>query len=163
MCVMQGRSALRWVCQVRVPEMQGGVGPHLGAGTVPWLYKKAVLDASAESPYLRTPQQILAARQILMRSTVHRSGVKARSGLGFVKSSRLRYIYSSRKLMRSCRWAHFVCDATSIGGKKWLQIVNWSVEKGVGFWCIPQAGPASNARSITQRVVLQRLTPPFCP
>lgn len=140
-----------------------GMRAPCGEGRVAWLFKSAVLKAASSAPYLRSAQQLLAAKHILKRTKWDR-GMKARSGLGFVKTGRLKYIHASRRLMQSCRWAHFVCDATSIGGRKWLQIVNWSVERGVGFWCIPQARRVSKRTpSIAQRRHFATFDPPFCP
>ena len=56
-------------------------------------------------------------------------------------------------------WAHFVCDATTVSGKKWLQSVNWSAEKKIGFWCVPQARGSCNSNDFALNFALH--DPPF--
>lgn len=107
---------------------------------VPWVFKQAVLAAVRKGSYLRSAQQLLAARSILSNARYgnDHQEMSAKAGASFSRKDRLNYMYTCRKVLRDMRWFHFSCDATSVGGRKWLQIAGWSPEKSVGFWCVPQ-------------------------
>lgn len=122
---------------------------------VPLRFKQSVLAAIWKGSYLRSAQQLLAAKGILSKSHGGARPMSPKGGASFLRQERMSYLYTCRKVLRDVRWFHSSCDATSVGGRKWLQLAGYSVERALGVWCVPQEPlpqrnllASRNARSI---------------